>query len=201
MVSALRTSLFDGPVIVRQIRRGGYKVRFVPSLMIANREQISLANFISWVERQSVVASSSGSNWLPLFFAGAHIGICVFAPPLAALMAFWLSNSILLRWALFAAASYWGVMLLSVVALEHTVRGVLTLDRSEVRWMTWPKALCAVPSILLAHLVPLLALIRAANRKTVNWRGIEYEIRGPDQVRMLNYRPFRGTTDPGESVL
>jgi cellulose synthase/poly-beta-1,6-N-acetylglucosamine synthase-like glycosyltransferase len=201
MVAALRNSLFDGPVVVRQIRRAGYKVRFVPSVMIANREQISLGDFTSWVERQTVVASSLGNNWYLLAINAVHVAICVFAPPLAALIAFGFSESTILRWALLAAASYWCVMLLSVLALERAVRGVLTLDKKEIRWFSWPKALSAVPSILLAHLVVLLALVRAAKRRTVNWRGIEYEIRGPDEVHMLNYKPFHGTTNSGESVL
>jgi hypothetical protein len=201
LVAALRNSLFDGPVVVREIRRAGYKVRFVPTVMIANREQISLGDFTSWVERQTLVASSLGRNWSILGLSGAHIAICVFAPPLAALIALELSESTLLRWALLAATSYWCAMSLSVVALEHAVRGVLTLDQKEIRWFSWPKALSAVPSIVLAHLVPLLAAVRAARQTTVNWRGIEYEIRGPDEVHMLNYKPYQGTTRSGESVL
>src|SRR4051812_42028708 len=161
MVAALRNSLFDGPVVVREIRRAGYKVRFVPAAMTANREQISLGDFTSWVERQTLVASSLGTNWLVLGFSGAHIAICVFAPPLAALIAFGLSESTVLRWALVAAASYWFAMSLSVLALERAVRSVLTLDQREIRWFSWPKALSAVPAIVLAHLVSLLAAVRA----------------------------------------
>jgi hypothetical protein len=201
MVAALRNSLFDGPVVVREIRRAGYNVRFVPSVMIANREQISLGDFTSWAERQTLVASSLGTNWLVLGFNAAHIAICVFAPPLAALVAVGFSESTVLGWALLAAASYWCAMSLSVLALERAVRSVLTLDQKEIRWFSWPKALSAMPGIVLAHLVPLLAALRAARRRTVNWRGIEYEIRGPDEVHMLNYKPYHGTISPGESVL
>ena len=96
IAAALRNSLFDGPVVVRELRRAGYQARFVPSVMIANREQILLGDFISWVERQTLVASSLGTNRLVLGFNAAHLAICVFAPPLAALIAFWLSESTLL---------------------------------------------------------------------------------------------------------
>ena len=201
MVAGLRKSLFDGPVVVRELRRAGYKVRFVPSVMMANREQISLGDFTSWVERQTLVASSLGTNWLVLGFNAAHLAICVFLPPLAALIAFGFSESIILRWALLATASYWFAMSLSVLALECAVRRVLTLDQKEIRWFSWPKALSAVAGVLLAHLVSLLAAVRAVGRRTVNWRGIEYEIRGPDEVHMLNYKPYRGTSNPGQSVI
>lgn len=201
MAAALRKSLFDGPVVVRELRRAGYKVRFVPSVMIANREQISLGAFTSWVERQTLVASSLGTNWLVLGINAAHLAICVFAPPLTALIAFGFSESTMLRWALLATASYWLAMSLSVFALECAVRRILTLDQKDIRWFSGSKALSAVPGILLAHLVSLLAAFRATRRRTVNWRGIEYEIQGPDEVRMLNYKPYRGTSNPGQSVL
>lgn len=202
MVAAWRTSLFDGPVVVRQLRSAGYKVRFVPSVMVANREKISLRDFISWLERQTVVIGSAEKNhWYLLAFNGVHVVVCVFAPIVAALTAFWLADSTMLLWALLTAAAYWGVMSLSALALERAVRSVLTLDQKELRWFSWPKAASAVPGIVLAHLVVLLALIRAAGRTTVKWRGIEYEIRGPGDVRMLNYKPYRGTANPVESVL
>ena len=92
-------------------------------------------------------------------------------------------------------------MSLSVLALECAVRRILTLDQKDIRWFSWSKALSSVPGILLAHLILLLAAFRATRRRTVNWRGIEYEILGPDEVRMLNYKPYRGTSNPGQSVL
>ena len=34
LVAALRRSLFDGPAVVRELRRAAFKVRFVPTVMI-----------------------------------------------------------------------------------------------------------------------------------------------------------------------
>ena len=92
-------------------------------------------------------------------------------------------------------------MSFSVLAVERAVRGVLTLHEKELRWFSWPKALSAVPSLLLAHLIPLLALARTVTRKTVHWRGIEYEIGGADGVRMRSYAPYGQQIKSGESVL
>lgn len=202
LVDALRTSLFDGPAFMRQIRRAGFKVQFVPSVMIANREQISLRDFTAWVERQTVVlGTAEKGNWYLLAFNALHVCICVFAPLLAIFMGLWTSEPRLLHWALFTAGCYWGVMSLSVMVLERAVRGVLHVDRKELRWFTWQKAISAAPGLLLAHLIPMVALARAATRRTVRWRGIVYEIRGPGDVRMLDYTPFKEQMAPDRSVL
>jgi cellulose synthase/poly-beta-1,6-N-acetylglucosamine synthase-like glycosyltransferase len=202
LVAALRRSLFDGPAVVRELRRAAFKVRFVPTVMIPNREQISLRAFTQWVERQTIVAGTAETqNWLLLALNALHVAICVFAPPLAALIGWWSSDDSALRWGLIALVCYWGVMSFSVFAVERAVRGVLTLHEKELRWFSWPKALSAVPSLLLAHLVPLLALARTVRRKTVHWRGIEYEIGGADGVRMRSYAPYGQQIKSGDSVL
>jgi len=202
LAAALRTSLFDGPAVVRQIRRSGYTVRFVPTAMIANLESISLKDFVSWIERQTVVLGSAEKyNWHLLAMNAFHVAICVFAPPVSAVIALWSSEWAVLRWTLFAMTSYWFVMSLSVLAIERGVRRLLILNRSALRWFDWRSAASAAPSILLAHLVPIWALVRAANRTTVQWRGIKYEIRGPGEVNMLSYEPFREARKAGESIL
>jgi cellulose synthase/poly-beta-1,6-N-acetylglucosamine synthase-like glycosyltransferase len=201
LASGLRNSLFDGPVAVRELRRAGYKTSLAPSVVVANREQISLGDFTSWVERQTLVASSLGTNWLLLGFTSAHLMICAFLPALLAGLAFANSETTILHWALLATAFYWFAMALSVFILECAIRSVSTLDQGEIRWFSLPKALSAGPGLVLAHLVPLLAALRAINRKTISWRGIEYEIRGPDEVHMVNYTPYRGANNPRQSVL
>lgn len=202
LVAALRTSLFDGPAMVRQIRRHGLKVQFLPNVMIANREEISLQDFTAWVERQTiVVASENRRNWYLMSLNALHIGICVLVPPLAGVVGWWLAEPTLLHWSFLAAVMYWGVLASSVFVLELVVRSVLPADETKIGWFGWSNALSAAPGLLLAHLVPVVALVGAAMRRTVQWRGIAYEIRGPDEVRMLNYEPFKERIDPGRSVL
>ena len=83
IASAWRNSLFDGPAVVRQIRHAGYRVWSVPSVIIVNRERISLTDFSSWVERQAVVARSLGGDWYILALHSVNITLCVLVPLLA----------------------------------------------------------------------------------------------------------------------
>jgi hypothetical protein len=89
-----------------------------------------------------------------------------------------------------------------MLALERAVRRVLNLDEIETRWFSWSKALTALPSLILVHFVVLRAFVCSTWRRTISWRGIEYEIGGRDEVQMLNYSPFqRAMTEPDESVV
>ena len=200
IASAWRNSLFDGPAVVRQIRHAGYRVWSVPSVIIVNRERISLTDFGAWVERQAVVARSLGSDWYILALHSVNITLCVLAPLVALCVGS--SDPGIQRWALVAAASYWCVTLLSMVVLERAVRSALTVDVGDIRWFNWPKALASLPSLLLVHFVVLRAFIRSISQRKIVWRGITYEIRGAGEVKMLNYSPFReATTEPDESVI
>ena len=198
IVAAWRTSLFDGPTVVQQVRQAGYHIRFVPSVMIVNRERISLSDFSSWVERQAVVARSLGSDWYLLAVHAVNIVVCVIAPALALLS----PEPGLSRLALIAALSYWGVTILSAVVLESTVRTSLAVQDHELEWFDWKKALNALPSLLLVHFVVLRAFAFSVVRRRIHWRGISYEIRTRNDVRMLNYVPFRlASTEPDQSVI
>lgn len=202
MAAAFRTSLFDGPAVMREVRRAGHKVHLAPSAAIANREQISLRNFTSWVDRQTVVAGSAEkNNWIILAINAVHVAICVFAPVIALIIAFAVSDSALLLWGLLSIASYWLVMSISVLMMEFAIRRVLTSHQVEVRWYSWRAGCNAVPGILLAHLVPLLSFARAVSRNTVEWRGITYEVQGRGGARMLGYKPFSEKLNSRESVL
>ena len=93
------------------------------------------------------------------------------------------------------------------LVLQRGVNSVLALRALPLapnarRWFSWSKALNAVPSVFLAQLVALRALCGAYLRKRIVWRGIEYEIKAPDEIHMLNYRPFgKITSDPGRSII
>lgn len=198
IVAAWRDSLFDGPIVVQQVRGAGYKIRFVPSVMIVNRERISLADFSAWVERQAVVARSLGSDWYLLAVHAVNIVVCVIAPAFGLLSA----EPDISRLSLIAATSYWGVTILSALVLEWTIRKALAVHEHDVEWFDWAKALSALPSLILVHFVVLRAFAFSVVRRRIRWRGINYEIGIRNDVRMLDYAPFRlASNEPDRSVM
>jgi hypothetical protein len=52
-----------------------------------------------------------------------------------------------------------------------------------------------------AHVTHLTALWHASWCRTVQWRGIHYEILAPEEVRMLSYERFTSRlVKPGTSI-
>ena len=48
-----------------------------------------------------------------------------------------------------------------------------------------------------------VAMVQARGQNRVTWRGVEYEVRGRQHVRLLEYRPFSAKSDQSlsESVM
>jgi hypothetical protein len=71
------------------------------------------------------------------------------------------------------------------------------------RWLT-VRSLCRTfPAFLLTHIVYPVAMVQALGRKRISWRGVEYEVLGLQNVRLLEYRPFQAKSDQAltESVV
>jgi cellulose synthase/poly-beta-1,6-N-acetylglucosamine synthase-like glycosyltransferase len=56
-------SLFDDAAVCRQLRPHGLRIHFVPGVLMANREEISLGTFMGWMRRQLIAAKSCGPEW------------------------------------------------------------------------------------------------------------------------------------------
>ena len=94
-----------------------------------------------------------------------------------------------------------GVWIGFLFHLDRTVAGMVSPRGEPQRW--WSVA-TAIKIFLIAPLVQfvfLAGLYRAAVTRKVNWRGIEYEIDGPFNVRMLEYRPYGEKRAANESIL
>ena len=84
LLPAWTTALSDEASIRRQMKKHRLKVRFVPSVIMVNREAISLPRFTSWMERQLVATKTTGvAAWgivaiHAINIAGTQVfGLCV----------------------------------------------------------------------------------------------------------------------------
>lgn len=203
LLDAWSRALSVDNTVCRQVRRHGYRVCFVPAAIAVNTERTSLAAFVTWVQRQLVGAKTSRRNWaIILLHAGALAQLQLLSAALAmigfargdlpvavlngaALLGFWLTS--------FATAT----------SIEWGVRRIVRLNGGQTRWLRPEMLWKLFPAMLLTFLVYPLTLAKAIFCRRVVWRGVEYEVVGPNQVRMLHYRPFRATDDsvPSGSVL
>jgi len=194
LVRAWRSSFSVDGAGVRQIRRAKLKTLFVPTVIMPNREDISTSQFIPWSERQLVAAKSSESGWAFVLFHAFTIAVCVFAP--VAMIAVGATGDSQLYWAgWIGLASYWIGAAASSLAIESAMQQVLRRNGVESRWMSLKGLVYFFPALILCHFVYFRALIGAHFRTRVSWRGVEYQLSGTNEVRMVNYRPYQSNIE------
>ncbi|MCA9174514.1 MAG: glycosyltransferase family 2 protein [Planctomycetales bacterium] len=200
LLDAWGRALSVDATICRQLRKHNLRVQFAPGVMMANREDIGLKKFVGWVQRQLVAAKSCGPNWRivalhALSLTGSQLA--AFIMLLAALLT---GNANAVVVALCAIVAYWSSAAISTLATEFAVRRVL---RGNMDQASWPRAawVAFVPALALTHIAYPYALLGAYSQRRVSWRGVDYVIRGVNDVEMCGYQPYRKQSDVTESVV
>jgi cellulose synthase/poly-beta-1,6-N-acetylglucosamine synthase-like glycosyltransferase len=168
----------------------GMRVAFVPSLMMINRENVSLGGFYRWVTRQLLNARLYHPAWPAVVLHGV---VSTLAPLLVAIMFGagliagneWvavISASAFLIWA--------GSMALAILPMELSVRAIVARRGDDAVWIRGLSLLKCVALMVVTQVVYPFALFSACFAKSTDWRGIDYEIKGPWQIRMKGYQPY-----------
>lgn len=203
LLDAWRGALSVDATVHRQLHEHKRRVKFVPSVMMVNREDIALPQFIRWVQRQLVAAKSCGTGWLLVGLHALNLaGTQLLA--LAMLIAGCLThNSLIITLSAIGLAMYWGSSFLSIAATEWTIRRKVRENGEDIRWSFWSSTIQLWLAMLLTQIVYPFALSSALFRRRVSWRGVEYEIRGVGDILMRNYHPYSAAQDNSmsESVI
>ncbi len=168
----------------------GLKVHFVPELMMVNREWCGLPGSRDFIQRQL--------TWTKLYHAGwpavvVHAVVSSLLVLGGLLMAGWsgLTGQLqALAWSGGSLVAYWMGMLGLLGILEAGVRHVVRQREEPVFYFgLWQqcKLLLALP---LTQCIHLRATLGATWSRRVVWRGIRYEVRGPQDIKMVAYHPF-----------
>jgi cellulose synthase/poly-beta-1,6-N-acetylglucosamine synthase-like glycosyltransferase len=180
----------DDVPVHQAMREQGLCVQFVPSLIMVNQEQCSLSDYLPWMARQLLCVRLYHPSWplvvihgmitslVPLFAVGLLLVALVSHQWEAAR---WVAGGLFCS--LFGQA-------LVVSILEQGVRQVVR-RRGEfmpkLSIITMFKTAIAIP---LTQMVFMLAIISAMRARYIDWRGITYEIRGPWDIRLVDYNPY-----------
>jgi cellulose synthase/poly-beta-1,6-N-acetylglucosamine synthase-like glycosyltransferase len=186
-----------------QLQKLGLKVKFVPSLMMINRENTSLGGFYRWVIRQLLTVRLYHPAW-PAILIHGFVSTIV---PLGSLALLIVS---LARGDSFSLSILGGAFALFVISLLLSLWGMVVIvnriatSRGEpTKWIHGVGDLlkCAVLMPITQFVYPA-ALAEAAFKKSTNWRGIQYKINGPWDIRVEEYSPYceESQTQVGESL-
>ena len=187
---ALAGALSDDITVERQMRRHHLKVRFVPQAIMVNRECVSLPDFFRWLERQMIIAKLGGHGWGLVVLQAA---LLLFSQPAALVLVLAAAAAGAREQAALCATgwlAYWASTCACVLAHERVVREILRRTRGESlppnRALGWR----LLPALALVHVVHPLALMRAALRRSIPWRGVSYAIGKDGEIRLQGYRPY-----------
>jgi hypothetical protein len=180
----------EDTMLRREAGRLKKKVVFEPTLLIPNGEDCSPGDFLGWCSRQLLTARLYHPAWTlvsghALLAAGLPAAAIVAAIVYAALGHWTIAGGYVLTLAF--------LVLGNAALVERIYRLVASLFRRmerPLRERTLGEALFQGCITGISPLLYLIAYLRSLFVRRVRWRGIDYDIHGPWDVRMLEYRPY-----------
>lgn len=189
------TAVDDGP-IQSALKPLGVELRFVPSLVMINREDCTLGFSLTWIARMLTWSRLYEPTFaITLYHAVSTTALIlagVIGGGVAIAMQQWLEAGLLLG----GVALFIGSMAASLLLIDSAVRRVAKLrgeQHDALPVAAYLKMICAVP---LTQFIYAIAAVVAWLRRTVRWRGVTYELHGPYNVKLVDDQPF----EPGEGA-
>jgi hypothetical protein len=181
-------SFNDDIVLGTAVSRLGLEVRFVPSLLMIEREESPIQNVRSFVFRELMHLKFYLAAWPAIAVFGVLTTLLV---P-ASMACLWAAVSHrdwdAALWSGGGIVAFVALLVISYLIVESAIVSVLRKNGRLVE----PLGLAALWAAPLAVCMFTAALLPALVRRTVNWRGVTYRIRRPWQVELLSYRPMAG---------
>ncbi|WP_414755452.1 glycosyltransferase [Anabaena sp. CCY 9910] len=167
------------------------QVKFVPSLIIVNPQECDLPNLKYSFQRQLLLFRLYHPWWWVL------VGEAVLTIGLPQLLLFvWFISFFSGQGdtAIFALSWYVIYILALTMLILFLELGIQPIIRSQGKPVTQLSAsliLRIVMGIPLTHWVYGWAMITSLRMQTVNWCGVTYEVNGPVNIRLADYRPYQ----------
>ena len=167
---AWRGALSDDYALTHAVRRAGLRVAFVPEGLVASEGAVRLGSVLSWAARQ---ISITRVYWPSLFWLAAFSSLCSAAFVVLALLAGG-TPLVLLIACLTMGGAAGGLRAVAVGRLAPRWR-------PEIHRLLWAYVLLAP----LAGLVTAFGVLQALASRRIEWRGIRYEMRSPNETLVL----------------
>ena len=191
LVERWEQAFCEDTMLRRVLQEKGLQIQSVASLMMLNREECSLPSFRRWVSRQLLNAKLYHPGWNAVLIYGTItclIPAIVISTGITAVFTAQWASTVILGVSLFA---YLTLLLVLINVWQQAVREKLLLRHESLpnlSAITFLKFIVAVP---LTQLVCAIALWQAMLTRQVEWRGITYQVKGPWDIKLLEYFPYQ----------
>lgn len=186
----LRAAVEDAP-LKSMIQPLGLRCHFVPGIMMINREDCSLQFAFQFIARMF--------TWSRLYepgFIGTIIHALVSTGALLSCFCLAIAGLLLNEFRIFQIA-FGGLLIYHLgnlpmcAMIEFSIRSAIRRSGQDPSgWLTPSKILTLLIAMPLLELLYPLTVWRAWTCRSVQWRGIEYELRGPYDIHLKNDVPL-----------
>jgi cellulose synthase/poly-beta-1,6-N-acetylglucosamine synthase-like glycosyltransferase len=183
------------------LKKHGLRVKFVPSLIMVNREECDLLGIIDYVKRLILYSRLYHPRWLAIVSEAVS---SILFPTLVIVLFFlslgdaqWEVADLLFKSYSIYTLGLLSLMLLMEMALQPVIRAQGQPGTKLSIGMVG-RMLLAIP---VTQWVYGLAMLSSVWISTVKWRGIVYRIRGPWNVRLVEYHPYDFLDQPVDSKI
>jgi cellulose synthase/poly-beta-1,6-N-acetylglucosamine synthase-like glycosyltransferase len=202
LVEKWKQAFCEDTMLRRVLQEKNLQIEFVATLMMVNREESALPDFRRWVNRQLLNAKLYHPGWRAILTYGTITFLipatAVLLTLIAGLRGQWVSTILLGS----SLVTYIFVVFLLIGVYERAIRQKLTLRNETLPTYSAATLLKLMLAIPLTQLVCAIAFWQAILTKQVEWRGITYQIKGPWEIELLEYFPYRylNRTNPKSSL-
>lgn len=178
------------------LKKHKLQVKFVPSLLMVNREESDLRDLVDNLKRLLLCSRLYHPRWLALV-SDAISSILFPTLVIVLILQSLLAGNWYAAFLLFSCYSIYilGLILLMLV-LEQGVQRVMRFQGQSIAKLSpvaFIKMLIVIP---LTQWVYGVALLSSLWMSTVKWRGLTYRVQGPWNIRLVEYRPYHWLDQP-----
>lgn len=173
------------------LQKQGLHIQFVPSLIMVNREECNLPNFLIWVKRQMLLVWLYHPRWWAMISHGLLTTLILFLAEVLLLAGLLTRQWNAVAWLGGGLIVYMVSLVLLLLILEESVRKVIRARSEPTIQFSATMIAKILMAISLTQLVCAVALVSAMFMRNVEWRGITYQIKDPWNIRLIKYYPYQ----------
>ncbi|HEV3143064.1 MAG TPA: glycosyltransferase family 2 protein [Gemmataceae bacterium] len=187
----------EDTMIPEALRPLGLRLKYLPRMVMVNRESCRLREYLHWCARQMLTTRLyHRSAWRAVVAHAWITALCWIAPIFLAIWATLVQEWNALLWLSGGLGIFWAVQWLAMLLIERSAQRIVAARGEPSNWLTWRALWRTFVCIPITQMMYWRALVAAFWTRRVCWRGVWYDIAGPWQVRMNSYQPYSVAASP-----
>ena len=168
----------------------------VPNLICENTESTTISSAYRWIRRQLLTVRLHNPKWPLVYIHGMVTAFAVLAPLVAGVgfLVFGQQTALLVVVTALAGYQTLNWTLVKLIMMMHR-RVLMSRKGFNLQSPVQDNLLHQMLACVLIQFIYPVACFSAAKTKSVSWRGIEYEIDSQNQIKLVEYRPYRSLVE------